>query len=79
MSTETVRPIRCCRCKFVHGYGDRVPKRDKLGHVLTCPRCGAHSYFMVREDGKNARNSGEWADTLPASLSSQPSTLTPRK
>lgn len=62
------RPIRCCRCKFVHAEQDRTPKRDRLGHVLTCPRCGAHNYFMVREDGKTARDESEWAATWPACL-----------
>jgi hypothetical protein len=61
-----VKPVRCCRCKFVHAKESRArePKKDGCGDTMVCPRCGAHSYFMVRADGKNAKTSEEWASRI---------------
>jgi hypothetical protein len=67
------RPIRCCRCKHVHCEADRVDVPEKGqprgSFVQVCPKCGAHSFFMVRTDGKNAKDASEWA---PAAIENAP-------
>lgn len=60
------KPVRCCRCKHVHGEQDRIllPASDGVGEVSTCPKCKGHSFYKVRSDGKNVRNGDEWAEQI---------------
>lgn len=44
--------VECCRCRNQHLESERVPKpsKDIPGtKVLTCPRCGAHDYYVVEK------------------------------
>ena len=66
-NTTITHPVRCCRCKHIHAKSDRIniqQRGEPRGFTQeVCPKCAAHSYFMVRADGKNAKDSSEWADT----------------
>lgn len=41
-------PVRCCRCKHKHNESQRIGKPHKTDSAITemtCPCCGARSYF----------------------------------
>lgn len=62
-----IKPIQCCRCKRIPSESDRIDIRDRSefgGKVSTCPRCGGHSYFTLRADGKPTRWGDKQADEI---------------
>jgi len=68
LARQVKKPVKCCRCKHVHSEDDRPRKRNRKSPIFSfttvCPKCGAHSFYMVRADGKIAQSETEWAATL---------------
>lgn len=69
-------PVQCCRCRSIHAEDERLKKRDLKSPIsswtMVCPRCGAHSHYMLRADGKPTRSGDQWADVLSVSIRENP-------
>jgi hypothetical protein len=63
-------PVRCCRCKHKHNESERIGKPHRTDSAITemtCPRCGARSYFDMTPLVAYCWASGliEFGETVP--------------
>lgn len=65
MKVTIIKPVRCCRCRNLHGENDRVRKKRRDGWFQSiCPRCGGIDYHPVNADGNNCKSGDKQAETL---------------
>ena len=62
--------VQCGRCRYIHPENERanVPSKEFPGSEdQVCPRCGAHSCYMVLKEPINGRHRAnsydEWRES----------------
>lgn len=49
---ESVKIVKCCKCKLKHPKGERVGKDEGAITTYLCPKCGEESYFDCKSENQ---------------------------